>query len=122
MMTQPLPIAGKLPIKTLVARQLPTRYDVCVYMYVCMCACTRVCVCVCMRIRVCVSLCVDVCVYVCVHTCVCVCVHMHAVQGIYCQLLCFAGQLSRKVREWHLSLSLYKLKAFVTCSITELST
>ena len=24
MMTQPLPIAGKLPIKTLVARQLPT--------------------------------------------------------------------------------------------------
>ena len=27
-----------------------------------------------------------------------------------------------KVREWHLSLSLYKLKASVTCSITELST
>ena len=25
MMTQPLPIAGKLPIKTLVARQLPTK-------------------------------------------------------------------------------------------------
>ena len=24
MMTQPLPLAGKLPIKTLVARQLPT--------------------------------------------------------------------------------------------------
>ena len=38
-----------------------------------------------------------------------------------CVILCFAGQLSRKVREWHLSLSLYKLKAFVTCSITELS-
>jgi hypothetical protein len=34
--------------------------------------------------------------------------------------LYFAGQLSR---EWHLSLSLYKLTvAFVTCSITELST
>ena len=27
-----------------------------------------------------------------------------------------------KVREWHLSLSLYKLTAFVTFSITELST
>ena len=26
MMTQPLPIAGKLPIKTLVAKQLPTSY------------------------------------------------------------------------------------------------
>jgi hypothetical protein len=35
---------------------------------------------------------------------------------------CFAGQLSRKVRERHLSLSLYKLTAFVTCSITELNT
>ena len=40
----------------------------------------------------------------------------------YTCILCFAGQLSRKVREWHLSLSLYKLKAFVTCSVTELST
>ena len=29
--------------------------------------------------------------------------------------LYFAGQLSRKVDEWHLSLSLNKLKAFVTC-------
>ena len=28
MMTQPLPIASKLPIKTLVARQLPTTIDV----------------------------------------------------------------------------------------------
>ena len=28
MMTQPLPIAGKLPIKTLVARQLPTTMHV----------------------------------------------------------------------------------------------
>ena len=28
-------------------------------------------------------------------------------------------RLLRKVREWHLSLSLYKQKAFVTCSITE---
>jgi hypothetical protein len=37
-------------------------------------------------------------------------------------LQCFAGQLSRKAREWHLSLSLYKLRAFVTCSTTELST
>ena len=37
-------------------------------------------------------------------------------------VLCFADQLSRKVREWHLSLSLYKLKVFVTCSITELRT
>ena len=73
MMTQPLPIAGKLPIKTLVARQLPTRYDVCVYMYVCVHA--HVCVCVCMYV------CVDMCVYVCVHTCVCVCVHIHAVHG-----------------------------------------
>ena len=27
MMTQPLPIAGKLPIKTLVAKQLPTNYN-----------------------------------------------------------------------------------------------
>ena len=36
-------------------------------------------------------------------------------------ILCFAGQLSRKVREWHLSLSLYKLTAFVTGSISELS-
>ena len=31
MMTQPLPIAGKLPIKTLVAKQLPTN----VHMHVC---------------------------------------------------------------------------------------
>ena len=40
------------------------------------------------------------------------------------ELLCFAGQLSRKsyIREWHLSLSQYKMTAFVTCSITELST
>ena len=36
-------------------------------------------------------------------------------------ILCSAGQLSRKVREWHLSLSLYKLTAFVNCSVTELS-
>ena len=28
MMTHPLPIAGKLPIKTLVARQLPTKYSI----------------------------------------------------------------------------------------------
>ena len=42
--------------------------------------------------------------------------------GMVQTVLCFAGQLSRKVREWHLSLSLYKLKAFVTCSTTELST
>ena len=28
MMTQPLPIAGKLPIKTLVAKQLPTNIDI----------------------------------------------------------------------------------------------
>ena len=34
-------------------------------------------------------------------------------------VLCFASQLSRK--EWHLSLSLYKLTATMTCSITELS-
>ena len=27
MMTQPLPIAGKIPIKTLVAKQLPTMYS-----------------------------------------------------------------------------------------------
>ena len=36
MMIQPLPIAGKLPIKTLVAKQLPTCsvcVCVCVYMY-----------------------------------------------------------------------------------------
>ena len=31
MMTQPLPIAGKLPIKTLVAKQLPTNVHVHVY-------------------------------------------------------------------------------------------
>ena len=30
MMTQPFPIAGKLPIKTLVAKQLPTNMCVCV--------------------------------------------------------------------------------------------
>ena len=36
MMTQPLPIAGKLPIKTLVARQLPT--NICV---VCANTCTH---------------------------------------------------------------------------------
>ena len=41
--------------------------------------------------------------------------HLHVI-------LCFAGQLSRKVREQYLSLSLYKLTTFVTCSITELST
>ena len=29
MMTQPLPIAGKLPIKTLVAKQLPTNIHIC---------------------------------------------------------------------------------------------
>ena len=33
MMIQPLPIAGKFPIKTLVARQLPT--NVHVYIYIC---------------------------------------------------------------------------------------
>ena len=33
MMTQPLPIAGKLPIKTLVARQLPTNVHRTIYMY-----------------------------------------------------------------------------------------
>ena len=39
-------------------------------------------------------------------------------------ILCFAGQLSRRIREWHLSISLYyyKLTDFVSCSITELST
>ena len=31
MMTQPLPIAGKLPIKTLVAKQLPTNIIIHVY-------------------------------------------------------------------------------------------
>ncbi|MCG8626412.1 MAG: hypothetical protein MJE68_30990, partial [Proteobacteria bacterium] len=34
MMTHPLPIAGKLPIKTLVAKQLPTSMYICTnYMY-----------------------------------------------------------------------------------------
>ena len=37
MMTHPLPIAGKLPIKTLVARQLPTN----VVVVLCACACAR---------------------------------------------------------------------------------
>ena len=45
--------------------------------------------------------------------------HMLEASIVHVHVLCFAGQLSR---EWHLSLSLYKLKAFVTCSITELST
>ena len=36
MMIQPLPIAGKLPIKTLVAKQLPTN----IYIYIC----TKVCI------------------------------------------------------------------------------
>ena len=31
MMTHPLPIAGKMPIKTLVAKQLPTNLDTCEY-------------------------------------------------------------------------------------------
>ena len=40
---------------------------------------------------------------------------------VYLEALCFVGQLSRNVRVWHLSLSQYKLTAFVTCSITELN-
>ena len=44
--------------------------------------------------------------------CVCVCV------CIYCDL----PVVYIEVREWHLSLLLYKLIVFVTCSITELST
>ena len=41
MMTHPLPIAGKLPIKTLVARQLPTNMYACMHVlftiaYMCM--------------------------------------------------------------------------------------
>ena len=47
MMTQPLPIAGKLPIKTLVAKQLPT--SICTN--ACMCACVCVCVCACVYVR-----------------------------------------------------------------------
>ena len=35
MMTHPLPVAGKLPIKTLVTRQLPTNVYVCVHVCVC---------------------------------------------------------------------------------------
>ena len=31
MMTHPLHVAGNLPIKTLVARQLPTTMDICLY-------------------------------------------------------------------------------------------
>ena len=34
MMTQPLPIAGKLPIKTLVAKQLPTNAHTHVHVHV----------------------------------------------------------------------------------------
>ena len=51
MMTQPLPIAGKLPIKTLVARQLPTN----VYKGNSLILATniRVCVCACMHAYVC---------------------------------------------------------------------
>ena len=46
MMTQPLPIAGKLSIKTLVARQLPTNLNVHVHVHTCVrCVCTYVYVC-----------------------------------------------------------------------------
>ena len=37
MMTQPLPIASKLPIKALVAKQLPTKvciYNIYIYIYI----------------------------------------------------------------------------------------
>ena len=44
MMTQPLPIAGKLPIRTLVAKQLTTNNYIVHCMYI---ACTTMCVCVC---------------------------------------------------------------------------
>ncbi len=56
-----------------------------------------------------------------VHACTCMYATTTVSYALTC-VLCFAGQLSRKVKEWHLSLSLYKLIAFVTCSITELST
>ena len=36
MMTQPLPIVGKMPIKTLVAKQLPTNN------YTCICICIAI--------------------------------------------------------------------------------
>ena len=91
MMTHPLPIAGKMPIKTLVAKQLPTNACVCVCVCMCMCTCVyvvyaiilsdnyKLCVCVCVcyvYACVCVSvcMCVYVYVYVYVYVCVCVCV------------------------------------------------
>ena len=47
MMTQPLLIAGKLPIKTVVAKQLPTNMYVCRYVCVCVYACMYVCMYMC---------------------------------------------------------------------------
>ena len=56
-----------------------------------------------------------------------VCTHAHSTlkhsSSLYI-LLCLVDQLSRKLREWHLSLSLllYKQTTFLICSRTELST
>ena len=50
MMTHPLPIAGKLPIKTLVASQLPTNSHV---LLSCVCVCVCVCACMCWCFHAC---------------------------------------------------------------------
>ena len=51
MMIQPLPIAGKLPIKTLVAKQLPTNIHTYIHTYIIMCVYSGMCIYVCVYER-----------------------------------------------------------------------
>ena len=57
--------------------------------------------------------------YVCVQVIVCTHYNSLHIYTVLCRSVVYIGKLGNGM---HLSLLLYKLKAFVTCSVTELST